>query len=553
MEDVKKQFKIAPLNDTKFIKVNELQAVTNPVFFTKYNSPTPDGLLSNEIFGITRDERASTFAYINLGTEVFLHPLHYKIWKKIDSKIADIVHGTKKFKLNSQGEFVEDENGSNGIKFLKANIDKVKFKSTGSSKRDTNIKFLYENKDTMFLQNVIVIPAYYRDVNTDRGYIGVGEINKLYNSLIISIRSLKESAEYGLSLSQAIRGRIQETILSIYTWFGTEPNIPSKNGIIKRSNLSKTTDYSSRLVLSAPNLKVESFDDLMVDMDHSGIPLASICANFFPYMIHYIRRLFENEFAGKTFYNYTAKDGSAKQLKLKDYQVEFSDDRIKKELDRYIHGYANRLIPIEVPVEQDPKNKIGKVYLRFKGYNIPFEEYNKMPSGMVPLLDRRLTWCDIFYMAALEVTKDKMVLLTRFPIDSFYNQFPTKIVVSSTKVTEPMVYNMYGNNIHTKYYPKIREEDIGSNTSNMFVDTLLICNAYLFSCGGDYDGDQMTVKGIYSVEANQELEKQLNSKIHCISLGGSNIMSVTNEGMQALYNLTLILPDDQNKMTEKVE
>ena len=406
----------------------------------------------------------------------------------------------------------------------------------------------------MFIKNMIIIPAYYRDVNTEGGYIGVGEINKLYNSLIIAVRSLKESAEYGLTLSQSIRGRIQDTIVSIYAWFGTEPNIPSKKGIIKRANLSKTTDYGSRLVLSAPNLKVEDLDDLYVDMDYSAIPLSSICVNFFPYMIHYIRRFFENEFAGQPYYNYIDKAGNKKQAKVKDYQIEFSDDRIKKELDRYIFGFSNRLIPIEVPIERDSSNKnIGKIYMRFKGFNLSEDEYSKLPSGMVPLLDRKLTWCDIFYMAALEVTKDKMVLLTRFPIDSFYNQFPTKIVVSSTKVTEPMVYNMYGNNIIARNYPRIRDEDIGTDTSNMFVDTLQICNAYLVSCGGDYDGDQMTVKSIYSTEANQELEKQLNSKIHYIALGGSNIMSVTNEGMQALYNLTLVLPDDKNRLTEKVE
>lgn len=547
-------FKISPLDDVKFIKVNELSAVTNPVFFNKYNSPTSDGLLSNDIFGITRDERANTFAYIDLGDEIFMHPLHYRIWKKLDSKISDIVHGTKKFKINSAGEFVEDPEGDNGFKFLKNNLDKIKFKSTGSIKRDNNITFLKENKDTMFIKNMIVIPAYYRDVNTEGGYIGVGEINKLYNSLIIAVRSLKESSEYGLTLSQSIRGRIQDTIVSIYAWFGTEPNIPSKKGIIKRANLSKTTDYGSRLVLSAPNLKVEDLDDLYVDMDYSAIPLASICVNFFPYMIHYIRRFFENEFAGQPYYNYIDKAGNKKQAKVKDYQIEFSDDRIKKELDRYIFGFSNRLIPIEVPIEKDSSNKnIGKIYMRFKGFNISEEEYSKLPSGIVPLLDRKLTWCDVFYMAALEVTKDKMVLLTRFPIDSFYNQFPTKIVVSSTKVTEPMVYNMYGNNIIARNYPKIRDEDIGSNTSNMFVDTLQICNAYLVSCGGDYDGDQMTVKSIYSTEANQELEKQLNSKIHYIALGGSNIMTVTNEGMQALYNLTLVLPDDKKRLTEKVE
>ena len=34
----------------KYVKENELQEVTNPMFFIRKGVPTPDGLLSNEIF-----------------------------------------------------------------------------------------------------------------------------------------------------------------------------------------------------------------------------------------------------------------------------------------------------------------------------------------------------------------------------------------------------------------------------------------------------------------------------------------------------------------------
>lgn len=536
---MERHFKLEPLIPNKFIKANDLKEVSNPIFFSRNNAPTPDGLLSNEIFGITKDERANTFAYIDLGKEVFMHPLHYKIWARLDSKIKDIVHGIKKFTIDSKGQFVEDENGKTGIKFLKDNIDKIKIKSTESSKRDRNIQFLMDNKDTMFIEQMIVIPAYYRDVNTEGGYVGVGEINKLYNYLIIAVRALKDSADYGLTLSNSVRGRIQETILQIYAWFAMEPNISKKKGIIRRANLSKTTDYSSRLVMSAPNLKVENLEDMMIDFDHSAIPLASVCTNFFPYMIFYIRRFFENEFAGTGEYQYIDKAGNLKRLNVKDYQIEFSDERIKKEIDRFMFGYSNRFIPIQVPNKEN-KN----VYMQFKGYNISEEDFAKLKPNTTPLVTRDLTWCDVIFMAATEVTKDKMVLITRYPIDSYYNQFPTKIVVSSTKNTEPMIYN----NTFVKNYPRIRQEDIGSNTSNTFVDTLQICNCYLGSIGGDYDGDQASVKSVFSIEANAELEKQLKSKAHYISLGGTNIMTASNEGLQALYNLTLVLPD--TKLTD---
>ena len=35
-------------------------------------------------------------------------------------------------------------------------------------------------------------------------------------------------------------------------------------------------------------------------------------------------------------------------------------------------------------------------------------------------------------------------------------------------------------------------------------------NVYLKAIGGDYDGDQVTVKSVFSQEANEEAEKKMN-------------------------------------------
>lgn len=127
-----------------------------------------------------------------------------------------------------------------------------------------------------------------------------------------------------------------------------------------------------------------------------------------------------------------------------------------------------------------------------------------------------------------------------------YNQFPSMVRVSSTKDTEPMIIN----NTFYKTYPKIREKDIENNTSNKFIDTLNMNNAYLNGIGGDYDGDQVSLKGIFSEEANKELREFMNSKISYINFGGENVKVGTNETVQALYSLTLVLPD--TKLTDPV-
>ena len=527
-----------------FIKKNDVKEISNPIFFNQNKLPTSDGLLSNEIFGITKEERANRFGYIDLhGT--FLHPLVYKVWSALDKNIKSIVHGIDNFVIDSNGQFKQDPNGKTGIKFLKDNINKIKIRSTDSTKRDRVIEFLNISKPLMFITKYPVIPAFYRDVNTEGGKVGVGDINKYYNSIIIASKALAEAQDYGLSISNSQAGRMQEILLQVYNYFGAgNPDakgsgvgMPSKFGIIRRANLSKTTDYSSRLVITSPELKVEKLDDIEADMDYSVVPLASLSINFLPYMIFWLRNFFENEFSTRTTYTVHMKDGKIKEIPIQDYQIAFSDERIKDEINRFAHGYSNRFIPIKIPTVDKKLN----VYMHFKGKITSSQDAKDNEQGEI--INRRLTWCDLLFMAASEVTADKHILITRYPIDSFYNQFPTKVKVQSTIETEPMLVNSGAMSKFYKKYPKIREEDIEKDTSNKFIDSLNLCNGYLDSIGGDYDGDQVSIKGIYSAEANAELDQQMNSKIHYIGLDGISVMDVGKEAKQSLYCLTMVLPN----------
>ena len=553
-EAYEKHVKFELLDIEKLVKKNNLREVTNPIFFVRDNIPTSDGLLSNEIFGITKDQRANIFAYIDLY-EYFMHPLCYIIWNSMDRKLSEVVYGTKNFIIDEHGQFVEDEDGDNGIEWIRKNIDKIKFKSTDSKKRDVKIQFLEENKNLMFMKKMIVIPAYYRDVNNAGGYVSVGEVNKVYNSLILAVRSLKETADYGLNMSNATRGRIQGIIVKIYQWFtGTSSDkeagkgLSGKYGVIRRSVMSKTTDYGTRLVLSAPELKRESLDDIQSTLDYTCVPLASLCSNLFPFIIFWIRRFFENQFSNTLYPIINKKTKEVRYVKVNDPLIEFSDTRIKSEIERFMKGFSNRFIPIEVPI--DPSEEIKEtVWMKFKGKQVTSEEIarNSDLGDTTPLFERRLTWCDLIYMACVECSKDKYVLITRYPMDTYFNQFATKIRVSSTKETEPM----FVDNTFYKNYPKIREEDIGSNTSNKFIDTLNMCNLYLAAIDGDYDGDQVTAKVAFTKEANEELSKFVNSKSNYVNLGGQNIRIPEHESIQSLYSLTIKLPN--SNVTENVE
>ena len=415
-----KSFEIEQLNQDKFIKQNDLQQITNPVMFATGNGPTSDGLLSNEIFGITKEERSGIFAYLDLG-EYFINPYFYKIWLKIDKSLRSIIYETDTFIVDKNGYLVKDENGETGIEFLHKNVSKIKFKD---SKKQSMINALMQNKDNMFSDKFVIIPPFYRDVNTsgNGGKMGVGEINKLYVNLMNNIRALKDSNEYGLTMIGGIRGRIQDIMLEIYNWFTigetivggphTGAGIFKKFGIQHTSTMSKTTDNSARLVLSSQKINVESIKDLMVDFDYSSIPLAATCVIAYPFMIYQLRQFFNNEFGGKVNYSYINKQGQLDSVELSNPQIEFSDFRFDKEINEFIHGYSNRFKPISIP------NVEGKdIRLRFKGYSVSKEQYESGVRESNEVIERDLTWMDILYITACEATEDKQILITRYPVE----------------------------------------------------------------------------------------------------------------------------------------
>lgn len=536
------------LDIDKFVKKNNCKPITNPVFYDKTNVPTSDGLLSNEIFGITQADRSGIFAYIDLG-DWYIDPSCYKVWSRLDSNIKACIHKTDKFIINNKGELVQDDTGKNGIKFLKDNLDNIKFKSSDSIKRDLRVRYLERNRNRMFINKYLVIPPYFRDTNTSKKSVGVGGINKLYSQLIIASNSVKSTQEYGFDMSGPMQGRVQEIILSIYDWFCGNTNssinnkdigvgLSGKTGIIRRANMTKTSNYSARLVISAPELKVNRPEDMMVTFDKSAIPLAACVACFRPFIQFHVRRFFENEFIGTEQYPVMDKNGNITYEIPKDPLIEFSDERIKSEMEKFIHSYNNRFIPIQVPLENSDKI----VYMQFKGR---FKADNTIDE---PIFHRRLTWCDIFFMATIEAIREKMVLITRYPVDSRFNEITTEVEVSSTKDTEQMYF---GNNYY-KYYPKIREEDIGTNTGDRFIDTLKLSNLYLPGLGGDYDGDTVCVKGVFVNETNDELKRFRDSKMNFIDFGSTNIRSSSKDVIQSLYNLTKVLDNDKGILTAPI-
>ena len=89
---------------------------------------------------------------------------------------------------------------------------------------------------------------------------------------------------------------------------------------------------------------------------------------------------------------------------------------------------------------------------------------------------------------------------------------------------------------YLKNYPVVYP-DYPTN-ENFFVDSTLMNNSYLQALGGDYDGDTISIRGVFSKEANTESEKLIKSKTMFLDSQGKSTRVIKNEAFQAIYSIT---------------
>lgn len=52
------------------------------------------------------------------------------------------------------------------------------------------------------------------------------------------------------------------------------------------------------------------------------------------------------------------------------------------------------------------------------------------------------------------------------------------------------------------------------------------------------DGDQVSIKGVFSAEANAECDNLVRGKANFLDINAKNVRKTENEGVQTLYILT---------------
>lgn len=503
------------LDVEKFIKVNNLKEVTNPIYLIK-NLPTPDGVLSYEIFGTSQEDRRSRMAYIDLHGHYMVPVAAIKL-KAYNRKLSDILFSVAKYRVDSNGELIQDdENGKTGPEFLYSIWGKVKTKEKTTVITKEIEEYYKQDRNALFITKYPVIPAFYRDINEQSsGNMSSSKLNSYYSSIISYTQSLNQFTDTFTMMRNLTQARVQKLLTDIYQMLmiDTVKGSPSKFGMIRRFLLSKNVDYSARLVITAPMLNKESFDDVQVKYGYAALPLAYALSCFFPFMVHHLKKFFDAEFiqGGK----HPVLDKKSGKVEYVSFSESFDENAITKMITRYINSPSTRFEPIQTPVDSNGKTGYMVLQGRFLKDNTTFT--------------RKATLTDILYIVAKRATEDKHVFVTRYPVENYNGQFPARVDVSSTIKTEPVII---GETVY-RFFPVIE-----GDPNNAFVDTLQFSNSYLEIIGGDYDGDQTSIKPCFTIESNRDAEKRLSSNAYLLNVEGKLMRGISKDFILTAYNLT---------------
>jgi len=504
--------KIDVFNMEKFISLNNLQKVSNPISLNRDFLPTSDGLYSYEIFGKPgSNERKTTFAYIDLNGK-YIHPFVYNILINTFKATPDVIAGRKYFKLNEKGHPVEvkedDKTGMTGIEFFIDNWGKLSFdrddKEQESLVRDTKLSLLKSlKKDEVFITKWLIIPPAYRDLNFSKlkkRIISSDVVNDIYVKLLSLTTSLPKSSNL-YSLFFLTKSTIQTTLFELFRYFqgikekGKRVGLLSgKEGIIKSKLMAKTLDYTSRSVLIVTNTSSLNYKTSLVDVDHAAIPISHLCGLFKPFLLKELEDTFLQNPNNQSY----------------DMSM-FTTVKLDKIIRNYIKNPSFR----SQPVYLDEKRKnIFRISNLEKRINVDY-----------------LTWTDVMFYLLYKITKNKHVVINRYPIDSYLNLLIQKINILSTVKTKRV------------FVPTLNEENPIENWplidgNEQFIDTVSVHNSHLKGLGADFDGDTINIRSLFTVEANQEAEKLLNKKLLYIDSLGKSAKPIKNEGILGMYSFT---------------
>ena len=276
----------------KVLDVNQFARGLLPVTSTELKTRTgefnPDGLLSEEIFGVEGSlDRSKKMSFINLNTNV-IHPTLYRHIIKLERKLEKMFSTEISISIGADGSIRENEDGITGISAFIENFTKIKFRDLDSAPRKSLIQNLTQSykSGTLFIDKIPVVPPDVRPVfESEDGELQIDELNNIYIGILRKSFQVKSVGSAGQFYDLLTYG-LQLAINSHNTYI--QSKIEKKRGLIRGNMLGKRIDFSGRGVITpGPDLNVNEV----------GLPLRMAVSIFQPFIIN--RMIFNKRYPFK--------------------------------------------------------------------------------------------------------------------------------------------------------------------------------------------------------------------------------------------------------------
>jgi hypothetical protein len=324
----------------------------------------------------------------------------------------------------------------------------------------------------------------------------------------------------------------------------------AKSSLINRSVIGRQLDFSASSVICAPlSSSAETVDDF-AKFGTVQIPLQTFMAMAKPFFLNYCHDRLE-----KVSQALVANEhGSIKRID----NTQWSLTTIDRRITRFIKSAADASTPI--CLEYTAADGSKKRHYRF---------ITELDSKTGKKITRPMVYLDLFYQAAIAVSKDKYCLNTRYPVANNQNTYVAKANVQSTLRTRDITIVGAGDigdegSVRYRHYPYIKYDGISKIPDETkkamvaagitvkdpnpkgesyydFQRASVVGNGHIKSLGADYDGDVLFFRCLFTKEANAEAEKMIWNKANWFGASGNltrGITKITKDVTLSLYQLT---------------
>ena len=438
MSDLAIPFNIYILNLTRD-KLAGMTPVTSLDMFEGMSRNLHDnGLFSIPIFGrIGSPARTSRYSYINIKATIF-HPTIYRSLVQLKSLYGEIMQGKSYAAWDDSGkDFVRSTqlDGETGFEFFVKHWKDIVFEDKPSDIRSSNIELIQKFKDIGMTDNVIVMPAAYRDIEVeDDDRVTVNEINGLYKKLIsisntITVNSVKDSIE----MLNGARYSMQNTFNQIYDM--VEAMIKGKKKLMMGKWASRKIFNGTRNVITSSDIRSQKLNaPNNVGFNDTICGLFQYAKATLPLTVAKLR----NGFLSNVFVDSQLPAYLVNKKTLMKEEVKIDPDTF----DRWMSDEG-----LEKILNLFSEESIRHSYLEIDGYYIGliykgkgvfkfFSDINELPEGFDKKDVYPITFTELLYGSIYHDAHTYPGLVTRYPVTGFGSIYVTNIYLKPTLEVE---------------------------------------------------------------------------------------------------------------------